>query len=409
MSLIVQKYGGSSVANPERIKIVAERVAKTVRQGHGVLVVVSALGGTTDKLIQLSKEITSDPSDREMDMLLSTGEQMSIALLSMALHQLEIEAISFTGTQVGIITDSAHTKARIKEISGNHIQKELDQGKVVVVAGFQGVDLSNNITTLGRGGSDLTAVALASVLKAEACEIYTDVDGIYTADPRVVADARKLDLISHDEMLELASLGAKVMNARSVEFAKKFGVTIHVRSSFNENEGTLITEEAEKMEDAVIRGVTKNTDESKVTILHVPDTPGVAAKVFKILADVNANIDMIIQNVSEKGKTDISFTVVNSDFNKVQKILEELSKEVGADRVEYDQNIAKISIVGIGMKSHSGVAAKMFDALANESINIKMISTSEIKISCVIAKDQADKAVRVLHEQFDLAKELIPE
>ncbi len=409
MALIVQKYGGTSVGNAERIKNVAQRVAQTFRRGNQVLVVVSASSGTTDKLIQMAKEISEDPSEREMDMLLSTGEQISIALLSMALHKLGVEAISFTGAQVGIITDSAHTKARIKEISAGHLQNELAKGRVVVVAGFQGVDLANNITTLGRGGSDLTAVALAAVLKAKECEIYTDVDGIYTADPRVVPQARKLSVISHDEMLELASLGAKVMNARSIEFAKKFGVAIHVRSSFNDHEGTLITEEAEKMEDAVIRGVTMNADESKVTISHVPDTPGVAAKIFKILADANVNVDMIIQNVSDKGKTDISFTVMNTEFNKVKKILEGCASEIGAKGIAFDQDIAKISIVGIGMKSHSGVAAKMFEALAKEGINIKMISTSEIKISCVITKEHAKKAVQVLHEVFDLANELIPE
>lgn len=409
MSLIVQKYGGSSVANPERIKVVAERVAKTYREGNQVLVVVSALGGTTDELIRLASKITESPDEREMDMLLSTGEQISVSLLAMALHKLGLEAISFTGAQVGILTDSSHTKARIKEISGNRLQQQLDQGRIVVVAGFQGVDIDNNITTLGRGGSDTTAVALAAILKAKSCEIYTDVDGIYTADPRIVPEARKLSSISHDEMLELASLGAKVMNARSIEFAHKYDVTIHVRSSFNENEGTLITKEADVMEDAVIRGVTMNTDESKITILHVPDTPGVAAKVFKILADANINIDMIIQNVSEKGKTDISFTVMKNDFKKAKSILDEISKEVGGEGIIYDEDIAKISIVGVGMKSHSGVAAKMFECMSEEGINIEMISTSEIKVSIVIHKDSAKKAVKALHKQFNLEKVLIPE
>jgi len=377
MALIVQKFGGSSVANPERIKIVAERVAKTYREGNQVLVVVSALGGTTDELIQLSEQITDSPDEREMDMLLSTGEQISVSLLAMALHKLGLEAISFTGAQVGIVTDSSHTRARIKEISGNRLQLELDKRRIVVVAGFQGVDIDNNITTLGRGGSDTTAVALAYILKADTCEIYTDVDGIYTADPRVVPEARKLSSISHDEMLELASLGAKVMSARSIEFAYKYDVTIHVRSSFNENEGTLIMKEADIMEDAVIRGVTMNTDESKITILHVPDTPGVAAKMFKILAESNVNIDMIIQNVSEKGKTDISFTVMKNDFKKAKSILDEISQEVGGDGIVYDENIAKISIVGVGMKSHSGVAAKMFECLSEEEIKIKLGITEQ--------------------------------
>lgn len=409
MALIVQKYGGSSVANPERIKNVARRVAKTADAGNQVVVVVSALGDTTDELIDLAAKITDNPDEREMDMLMSTGEQISVALLAMALHALGKQAISFTGAQVGIVTDSSHTKARIKEIGGGRTREELNKGKIVVVAGFQGVDLHNNITTLGRGGSDTTAVALAAALKADECEIYTDVNGIYTADPRIVKDARKIPVISHDEMLELASLGAKVMNARSIEFAKKFDVTIHVRSSFNEETGTLITKEAEKMEDAVIRGVTMNTEESKMTILHVPDKPGVAATIFKKLAQENVNIDMIIQNVSEKGKTDISFTVMQSDFKKAKKVLEGIAKEVGAEGVISDENIAKVSIVGIGMKSHSGVAALMFEAMANNNINIDMISTSEIKISCVIKKNLAEKAVKALHEAFHLQQDLIPE
>lgn len=397
------------MANPERIKNVAQRVARTASAGNQVVVVVSALGDTTDELIGLAHQITDTPDEREMDMLMSTGEQISVALLAMALHALGKQAISFTGAQVGIITDSAHTKARIKEISGNRMREELNKGRIVVVAGFQGVDLSNNITTLGRGGSDTTAVALAAVLKADQCEIYTDVNGVYTADPRIVKEARLIPVITHDEMLELASLGAKVMNARSIEFAKKFDVTIHVRSSFNDEPGTLITKEAEKMEDVVIRGVTMNTDESKITIQHVPDKPGIAARIFKKLAEDNINIDMIIQNVSEKGKTDISFTVMKTDFKKAKKALEDVAREVGAVGIVSDENIAKVSIVGIGMKSHSGVAAQMFEALANHEINIEMISTSEIKISCVIRKDHAEKAVRALHEAFHLEKELIPE
>jgi len=409
MALMVQKYGGSSVANPQRIKDVAARVARTFEAGNQVVVVVSALGDTTDELIDLANQVTETPDEREMDMLMSTGEQISVALMTMALHALGKPAISFTGAQVGIITDSAHTKARIKEISGNRMREELNKGKIVVVAGFQGVDLHNNITTLGRGGSDTTAVALAAALKADACEIYTDVDGIYTADPRLVPEARLIPVISHEEMLELASLGAKVMNARSIEFAKKFDVTIHVRSSFNNEPGTLITKEGEFMEDAVIRGVTMNTEEAKLTILHVPDKPGVAARIFKRLADEHVNVDMIIQNISEKGKTDISFTVLQSDFKKAKKVIDDLNKEIGAEGIVSDENIAKVSIVGIGMKSHSGVAAKMFEALAEQGINIEMISTSEIKISCVIRKDVATKAVKALHEAFELHQAVIAE
>lgn len=409
MALIVQKYGGTSVADPKRIKVVAERVVRTIRENNQVIVVVSALGGTTDDLLDLASQVTKNPNEREMDMLLSTGEQISVSLLAMALHDLGYPAISFTGSQIGILTDSTHTKARIKEINGNRLHDELNKGKVVVVAGFQGVDMENNITTLGRGGSDTTAVALASIVKADVCEIYTDVDGIYTADPHIIKEARKLARISHDEMLELASLGAKIMNARAVEFAKKYDVTIHVRSSFNDNLGTLITKEEESMEEPVIRGVTMNTEESKITILHVPDTPGVAAKIFKILAEANINIDMIIQNVSEKGKTDISFTVMKSDFAKAVKILNAVSQEVGGGGIVSDEKIAKVSIVGVGMKSHSGVAALMFEALAEEEINIEMISTSEIKISCVIRKSDAKKAVKALHSKFNLEKVLIPE
>lgn len=402
--LIVQKYGGSSVANPERIKNVARRIVAAKKAGHDVVVVVSALGDTTDDLIDLAMKITDNPSEREMDMLMATGEQMSSALLCMAIHALDCSAISLTGAQVGIYTDNVHTKAKIRSISPDRVTSALKEGYIVVVAGFQGVNETQDITTLGRGGSDTTAVALAAVLKADACEIYTDVNGIYTADPRVVTEARKIPVISYDEMLELASLGAKVMHSRSIEFAKKYGVDIHVRSSFNDEPGTKIIEEAKEMEDVVIRGVAADKDQAKITISKVPDKPGIAARLFKILADAHVNIDMIIQNVSDQGHTDISFTVGQADLPKTLKVLKNACQEVGAQKVDSDDQIAKVSVVGIGMKSHSGVAANLFEILAQEGINISMISTSEIKISCVIRREQADNAVRAIHKRFGLEK-----
>ncbi|MDP3787006.1 MAG: aspartate kinase [Candidatus Omnitrophota bacterium] len=403
-TLIVQKYGGSSVANPERIKNVAKRVVSYKKRGYGVVVVVSALGDTTDELIELASKITDDPSEREMDMLISTGEQISCALLAMAIHELRVPAISFTGAQVGIITDASHTKARILNISADRIREELKNGKVVVVAGFQGVSINKEITTLGRGGSDLTAVALAKALGAKICEIYTDVDGVYTADPRIVKDAKKLSRISYDEMLELASLGAKVMQPRSVEYGKRYGVPIHVRSSFSNVDGTIISKEVKSMEKIDVSGIALQKDEAKVTICDVPDKPGIAAIIFKELAVNNIVIDMIVQNVSRTGTTDISFTVLKEDLAKTIKVARKVAREVGAGEVIKDENIAKVSIVGIGMRSHSGIAARMFRALASKKINIEMISTSEIKISCVIEKRHSETALRTLHDEFGLKK-----
>ncbi len=402
--LVVQKFGGSSVANVQRIQNAAKTVAGYKKKGNDVVVVVSALGDTTDELITLAEQITDDPSEREMDMLLSTGEQISVALLAMALHQLKCEAISFTGAQVGIITDKSHTRARIVKINCDKIKEELKKGRVVIVAGFQGVTSEQDITTLGRGGSDLTAVALAKELAADECEIYTDVEGIYTADPRIEPKAKKLDEITYDEMLEMASLGAQVMQARSIEVAKKFDVPIHVRSSFTPNSGTRIIKEAKRMEDVLVSGITLNKSEAKITICGVPDKPGIAAKIFKELADAGVSVDMIVQNVSHLRSTDISFTVNKAGLAKGIKITRALAKEICAGEVLQDENIARVSIVGVGMKSHPGVAAKMFGKLAQEKINIEMISTSDISISCIIQKKFAERAVRALHEGFGLSK-----
>ena len=404
-SLIVQKYGGSSVANPERIINVAKRVVRYKKEGHDVVVVVSALGDTTDELIELAYKVTDDPSEREMDMLISTGEQISCALLAMAVEKLGAPAISFTGAQVGIITDNIHTRARILNISAaDRIKEQLKEGRVVVVAGFQGMSIKKEITTLGRGGSDLTAVALASALGAKICEIYTDVDGVYTADPRIVKNAKKLSKISYDEMLELASLGAKVMQARSVEYGKRYNMPIHVRSSFSNAEGTIICKEAKSMEKIDVSGVALQKDEAKITICDVPDKPGIAAIIFKELGINNIVIDMIVQNVGRTGTTDVSFTVLTEDLAKTMKVAKRVAKEIGAGEVVKDEDIAKISIVGIGMRSHAGIAARMFKALASKKINIEMISTSEIKISCVIGKKHAELALKVLHDEFDLKK-----
>ena len=402
--IIVQKYGGSSVADTDKIKQVALRVAKGKRLGNKMVVVVSALGDTTDGLIRLAHEITDAPSEREMDMLISTGEQISAALLAMALHKLKIKAISFTGAQVGIVTDTSHTKARILNINTRRIEEELGKGRVVIVAGFQGVTMDQDITTLGRGGSNLTAVALAKSLGADMCEMCTDVEGVYTADPRIVPDARKISRISYEEMLELASAGAQVLQPRSIEVAKKFNVKIHVRSSFSDSEGTIISEEVKTMEDIVVSGVTVNKDEAKVTICDVPDKPGIAARIFKKIAEANINIDMIIQNISRTGYTDMSFTVPEKDLKKTLKTARDVAKKIGAGDVQYNDNIAKLSVVGIGMRSHSGIASRMFAALARNKINIEMISTSEIKISCVINKNSAIKAVRAVHKEFGLGR-----
>lgn len=405
MALIVQKYGGTSVGDSQRIMNVAKRVVETKRQGNDVVVVVSAMGGATDQLINMAKQISANPSDREMDMLISTGEQISVALVAMAIHELGEDAISLTGVQVGIMTDNVHTKARILDIKPVKILEELKKKKIVIVAGFQGVNIKQDITTLGRGGSDTTAVALGAVLKCDMCEIYTDVEGVYTADPRIVPNARKLKEITHEEMLEMASMGAKVLMSRSVEFANKYNVPLCVRSSFNNAEGTYIVREADAMEHPVIRGVTSNVAEAKVTLIHLPDHPGVAAKLFNKVSEHNINIDVIIQNVSTHGYTDISFTMDKKEVPRIKPMLNELAKEVGANDINVNEAIAKISVVGIGMRSHSGVAAQMFSALAKEGINISMISTSEIKISCVIDEKDANKAVKVLHDEFKLGEQ----
>ncbi len=400
----MQKYGGSSVANPERIKKVAARVTGYKKNGYSVVVVVSALGDTTDELITLASQISDEPPEREMDMLLSTGEQISVALLAMAIHELGFKAISLTGSQVGIITDTAHTKARIVKIEADKIRRELKKGKVVIVAGFQGMTPEQDITTFGRGGSDLTAVALAKTLDAAECEIYTDVEGVYTADPRIEPKARKLNEITYDEMLEMASLGAQVMQARSIEVAKKFDVPIHVRSSFSNTPGTMIIREVKNMEDVVVNGVTLNRNESKITVCNVPDRPGIAAKIFNQLAEGGINVDMIVQNVSHTRQTDISFTVAKTDAAKAIKLTKKAAGELGELEVFQDDDIARISIVGVGMKTHSGVAAKMFEILAREKINIEMISTSEISISCIIKKKFGEPAVNALHRHFGLDK-----
>jgi len=403
-NIIVQKYGGSSIASPKRISIVARRIVGYRRKGYDLVVVVSALGDTTDDLLKLAHKITPSPSERELDMLISTGEQTSVALLAMAIHKLGYEAISFTGAQVGIITDSSHTKARIIKINASRIKRELAQKRIVIVAGFQGVDLLREITTLGRGGSDLTCVALSKVLKAKFCEIYTDVEGVYTADPRIVPQARKLQSLSYDEMLEMASLGAQVLQTRCVELAKRFNIPIIVRSSFTDKGGTMISPEVKTMEKVVVSAVTLNKNETKVTIRDVPDKPGVAAKIFKKIAQEGINVDMIVQNISRTGTTDLSFTVVKENLAKTLKTARKASRQTGGGNVIADRDIARVSVVGVGMKSHSGIAAGMFEALAENKINIEMISTSEISISCVIRKKFAQRAVRAIHKKFKLEK-----
>jgi len=402
--LVVQKYGGSSVANVERIQKVAQRVVDYSKKGYSLVVVVSALGDTTDELIELADKINPNPPDREMDMLLSTGEQISVALLAMAIYKLGSKAISFTGSQVGILTDSSYTRARIIKINVDKIKAELKKGQIVIVAGFQGVTLNQDITTLGRGGSDLTAVALAKELKANACEIYTDVMGIYTTDPRIEPNAKKIDRITYDEMLEMASLGAQVMQPRSIEVAKKFNVPLHVRSSFNTKKGTMIVKEVKKMEDVLVSGVTLNKSEAKITLCGVPDKPGVAVKLFQELATCGVSVDMIVQNVSHTHSTDISFTIAKTDCNKAKRITRMVAKKIGAGEVLLDEDIARVSIVGVGMKSHRGVAAKMFGIMADNKINIEMISTSDISISCIIKKRDAEIAVKKLHADFGLSK-----
>jgi len=402
--LIVQKYGGSSLADVGKIQNVAKRIMKAKREGYDVVSVVSALGDTTDNLIALALQVTDNPAERELDMLISTGEQVSCALLTMAIHELGGDAISFTGAQVGIITDNSFTKARIIDINAGRIEEALKKNRIAIVAGFQGADLNHDITTLGRGGSNLTAVALAKVLNAKICEMNTDVEGVFTADPKIVQDARKIDRISYEEMFELASLGTQVLQPRSIEFAMKFGVPIHVRSSFSNKQGTIISKEVRAMEDTVVSGVAINKNEAKVTICDVPDKPGIAAKIFRGIAKQGINVDMIVQNVSRTGATDISFTVPSEDLNKTIKASREISRKVGAGEITFDKDIAKVSIVGIGMRSHAGIAANMFEALAENGINIEMISTSEIKVSCVVDKKRGQDAVRAIHAKFGLGK-----
>jgi aspartate kinase len=402
MSFLVQKYGGTSVGNPERIRNVASRVAESHKAGHRLVVVVSAMSGVTDGLIKLAREVNPEAPARELDVLLSTGEQQTIALLALALHGLGIPAVSLTGAQAGIVTDRIHTKAKILNISPKKVHEHLEKKEVVIVAGFQGQNEEGHITTLGRGGSDLTAIAMAAALKADKCEIYTDVDGVYTADPRVVPNAKKIEEISYDEMLELASLGAKVMQARSVEFAKKFKVKFEVRSSFNHNPGTVITEEHPAMEDVVLRGVSLEKNQAKVTIIGVPDKPGVAAGLFSALADSGTNVDMIVQNVSLAGTTDLTFTIAKDDLPTARKLIEAQVAKIGAKSHTAQDGISKLSVVGIGMRSHTGVAATLFRALAEAGINIQMITTSEIKISVIINESEGARATQVVHDAFKL-------
>ncbi|EEF81330.1 aspartate kinase [Methylophaga thiooxydans] len=402
MSLIVQKYGGTSVGSVERIKEVAKKVIDFRNQGHDVVVVVSAMSGETNRLIDLAKQLNDRPRGRELDVLLSTGEQVTIALLSMTLQQMGMAATSYTGSQVRILTDNAHNKARIVEIDDKNIRADLKQGKVVVVAGFQGCDDNGNITTLGRGGSDTTAVALAAALNADECQIYTDVDGVYTTDPRVVPEARRLDHITFEEMLEMASLGAKVLQIRSVEFASKYNVPLRVLSSFTEGGGTLIAAEDPLMEQALISGIAFNRDEAKLTILGVPDHPGVASQILGPIAAENIEVDMIIQNTGHDATTDFTFTVHRNDYQSALTILQQTADKLGAREVNGDEHIAKISVVGVGMRSHAGIANSMFTALADENINISMISTSEIKISVVVDEKYLELGVRALHKAFNL-------
>jgi len=403
MSLVVQKYGGTSMGSIERIRNVARRVARTYDAGNDLVVVVSAMAGETNKLVALANEICDFPDNREYDVLVASGEQVSIALLAICLKSMGYKAKSYHGWQVPIITDSAFSKARIEDIPDTNMRADLKDGAIVVVAGFQGVDVDNNITTLGRGGSDTSAVALAAALTADVCEIYTDVDGVYTTDPNICDRARKVEKISYDEMLELASLGAKVLQIRSVEFAKKYNVDIHVRSSFNDNPGTMVTKEDKEMEAILVSGIAYDKNETKIAVMRVPDTPGIAAKILSPLSEANISVDMIVQNVSEAGFTDFTFTVTKADFKKALAVTKETAIEVAAGDVITDENISKISIVGLGMRSHAGVATKMFQTLAKEGINIQMISTSEIKISVIVDAKYTELAVRVLHEAFGLS------
>ncbi len=409
MALVVQKYGGTSVGTVERIRNVARRVAKTFDDGNDVVVIVSAMSGETNRLVALAEEISEFPSEREYDVLVSTGEQVTIALLSMCLQSMGYNAKSYLGSQIPLVTDKAHAKARIKSIDDKKIREDLKSGTIIVVAGFQGTDGEGNITTLGRGGSDTSAVAVAAALKADVCEIYTDVDGVYTTDPRMVPEARKIEKISYEEMLEMASLGAKILQIRSVEFAKKYNVVVHVRSSFDDTPGTLVMKEDNEMESVMVSGIAYNKDEAKISIVGVPDHPGIAAQIFTPLSSNNITVDMIIQNISNEGATDLTFTVPKADCKKAVQIVEEVASKIGARGVKSDPNISKVSIIGVGMRSHSGVASTMFETLSREGINITMISTSEIKVSCVISSKYTELAVRVLHEAFGLDKKDIEE
>src|SRR6266516_252034 len=405
MALIVQKYGGTSVGDAARIRRVADRVVATKQAGHDVVVVVSAMGDSTDDLVELARQVSADPPPRELDMLLTAGERISMALLAMAIAERGVTAKSFTGSQAGIITDTLHGKARILDVRAGRISEAIDAGHVVIVAGFQGVSTDHDVTTLGRGGSDTTAVALAAALGALACEIYTDVDGVYTADPRLVPEARKLHAVSYEEMLELAACGARVLMLRCVEYARRYGITLHVRSSFTDAQGTWVRQEDERMEKAIISGVPHDTSEAKVTMVRVPDRPGIAAKILRGIADQGVNVDMIVQNVSHGGTTDISFTVPKADLAGAMVVLEKLGSEIGAVEVLADPDIAKVSLIGAGMKSSPGGAAAMFQALADAGVNIEMISTSTIRISCVIRAADVRVAVQAIHDRFHLSDE----
>ncbi len=407
MALIVQKYGGTSVGDAERMKRVARRVVSAAEAGQKVCVVVSAMGHSTDELLTLADQISAAPRPRELDMLLTAGERISMALLSMAIIDLGKEAISLTGSQAGIVTDSSHGRARIVEVRARRVLEALEAGKIAIVAGFQGVSTEYDVTTLGRGGSDTTAVALAAALKADACEIYTDVEGVFTADPRIVPQARKLHAISYEEMLELSASGAKVLMVRCVEYARNYDVLVHVRSSFSGSEGTWVLQEDERMEQAIISGIAHDTSESQVTVLGLPDKPGVAARVFRPLADEGVNVDMIVQNAAAGGCTNISFTIPDADLRRTRPVLERIARDVGADGVETDEDIAKVSLVGAGMKSHPGVAADMFDALSDAGVNIGIISTSSIRISCVVPQADVDAAVKAIHERFNLSEKVV--
>jgi aspartate kinase len=404
MALVVQKFGGTSVADIDKIKNVAAKAIREKKAGNEVVVVLSAMAGETNRLIAMAHKAAESPNEREYDSLISTGEHVTVTLLAIVLNSMGYRSKSFLGFQVKILTDKAHKKARISLIDTDAIKKELNQGTIVVVAGFQGVDEDNNITTLGRGGSDTSAVALAAALNADQCDIYTDVDGVYTTDPNICNKARRLDKISYDEMLEMAMTGAKVLQPRSVEMAKKYNVPVYVKSTFSDKGGTLVTKEDKDMEKEIISGITYDRDQAKITVVHVPDKPGVAASLFTPLSEHNISVDMIIQNASAEGFTDLTFTVSKKEMKEAQKIVDSTAKAVGAKKVEVDDDVAKVSIIGVGMVSHSGVAAKMFETMSNESINIMMISTSEIKISCIIKRKYTELAVTALHDAFGLEK-----